>query len=163
MEQAHFYWRPVNLAYSGYHNLDKHSRTEFIFNHFEVNQGICSKTHLIRSLHNYYAQHEPAVKENYGTFDSTPTTFVVAKAADEREVHAFLQRFREIAAGGSRFERVPVKHCKQNMWVCKPASLNQGKGIEIFKQSKEITDFVFGKKDSLCVVQKYIEKPLLYK
>ena len=41
--------------------------------------------------------------------------------------------------------------------------MNQGRGIEIFKTAKEITDFVFGKKDSLCVVQKYIERPLLYK
>jgi len=48
------------------------------------------------------------------------------------------------------------------MWVVKPASLNQGRGIEVFRTSKEITDFIFSKKESFWVVQKYIERPLLY-
>jgi hypothetical protein len=43
-----------------------------------------------------------------------------------------MQRFREIASGGSKNERVPLKHCVENMWVVKPAALNQGRGIEVF-------------------------------
>ena len=49
------------------------------------------------------------------------------------------------------------------MWVIKPAALNQGRGIEVLKNLKDITEFIFRKKDNSWVVQKYIEKPLLYK
>ena len=40
-----------------------------------------------------------------------------------------MHRFKEITNGGSRHERMPVRHNEKNMWVIKPAALNQGKGI----------------------------------
>ena len=47
------------------------------------------------------------------------------------------------------------------MWLVKPANLNQGKGIEVFKVLKDILDFLAKKPlNSYWVVQKYIEKPL---
>lgn len=51
------------------------------------------------------------------------------------------------------------------MWVVKPAALNQGRGIEVFRKMKDIVDFIYNKdqKESFWVVQKYIEKPFLYK
>jgi tubulin---tyrosine ligase len=51
------------------------------------------------------------------------------------------------------------------MWVVKPAALNQGKGIEVMKNLRDITEFIFQKnqKDSFWVIQKYIEKPFLYR
>ena len=49
------------------------------------------------------------------------------------------------------------------MWLVKPAAMNQGKGIEIFKNLMEIQSFIGTKtQNSLFVVQKYLEKPLLY-
>jgi tubulin monoglycylase TTLL3/8 len=49
------------------------------------------------------------------------------------------------------------------MWLVKPANLNQGRGIEIFRTLKQILTFLGSKPlNSLWVVQKYIEKPLLY-
>ena len=48
----------------------------------------------------------------------------MSQAADERENFLFLQRYREIQTGGSQMERVPNKHCQENMWVVKPAALN---------------------------------------
>jgi hypothetical protein len=49
------------------------------------------------------------------------------------------------------------------MWLVKPANLNQGRGIEIFRSLKQILSFLGSKPlNSLWVVQKYIEKPLLY-
>lgn len=38
------------------------------------------------------------------------------------------------------------------MWVVKPAALNQGRGIEVFRNSKDITEFIFSKRDSFWVV-----------
>jgi len=51
------------------------------------------------------------------------------------------------------------------MWVVKPAALNQGRGIEVFRNLRDITEFIYQKnqKESFWVVQKYIEKPFLYK
>lgn len=76
-----------------------------------------------------------------------------------------MHRFRELINGGSKNERVPVKHCQENMWIVKPAALNQGRGIEVFTKLRDITEFIFQKnqQESFWVVQKYIEKPFLYK
>ena len=50
------------------------------------------------------------------------------------------------------------------MWVVKPSSLNRGRKIGIFKHLKNIQDYIFASNSSVrdWVVQKYIEKPLLY-
>ena len=94
LDQADFYWRPVNLSFAGYHYLDKLTKSRFILNHFEVINGICTKTQLIKSLNSYYDSNEAAKKENYSTFDSTPTTFVLARTGDDREIYWFLHRHR---------------------------------------------------------------------
>jgi hypothetical protein len=52
----------------------------------------------------------------------------------------------------------------ENMWLIKPANDNQGRGIEVFKNNYEdIKKFLLSKNPrSYWVVQKYIERPLLY-
>ena len=74
----------------------------FIFNHFEVNRGICTKTMLIKSLTTYYENNETAVNAKYTVFDTTPTTFVIARNVDDHEINRFMHRFREISRGGSK-------------------------------------------------------------
>jgi phosphoribosylamine-glycine ligase len=54
-----------------------------------------------------------------------------------------MHRFKEITNGGSRHERMPVRHNEKNMWVIKPAALNQGKGIQVMSNLTEITNFLF--------------------
>lgn len=51
------------------------------------------------------------------------------------------------------------------MWVVKPAALNQGRGIEVFHRLRDIMEFIYTKneKEAFWVVQKYVEKPFLYK
>lgn len=49
------------------------------------------------------------------------------------------------------------------MWLLKPASLNQGRGIEVSKNMRDIVETIQKKKDLYWVIQKYIERPFLYK
>ena len=100
---------------------------------------------LIKSLTAYYENNETASNAKYTVFDTTPTTYVIARNVDDHEINKFMHRFREISRGGSKYERVPVKHCVSNMWLVKPASLNQGRGIEIFKNMRDISEFIFQK------------------
>lgn len=74
----------------------------------------------------------------------------------------FLQRYRALAAGKTDAEQLPAKHCAQNMWLLKPAFLNQGRGIEVFKdlgRLRSIMAQASGRHD--WILQKYLEKPLL--
>jgi hypothetical protein len=89
IETTDFFWRQVNLGFSGYDKVDKRlttNSTPLIFNHFEVIRGICTKTNLIKSLKSYYEGLEAAKAAHYTLFDTTPTTFVIARATDDRDI-----------------------------------------------------------------------------
>ena len=62
-------------------------------------------------MRKYYESNEQAIKNGYTLFDTTPTTFVISGEPGERDLHSFDKRFRELANGGSRHEKVPFKHC----------------------------------------------------
>jgi len=47
-------------------------------------------------------------------------------------------RFKDISRGNAPREKIPLKHCINNIWLVKPASANQGRGIEIFSSLDEI-------------------------
>jgi len=60
-------------------------------------------------------------------------------------------------------EYMPSKHCEQNLWLLKPANMNQGRGIEIIRNIRELRASMSAKPaHSQWVLQKYIEKPMLY-
>jgi hypothetical protein len=44
----------------------------------------------------------------------------------------------DVAKGFCSDERTPFKHTLKNLWLVKPDNLNQGRGIEIFKNIKDI-------------------------
>jgi hypothetical protein len=57
-----------------------------------------------------------------------------------------------------------MKHCANNIWLVKPAAANQGRGIEIFNELNDIVKFIGSRPKYSCwVVQKYVERPLLFK
>jgi hypothetical protein len=66
------------------------------------------------------------VEQHYSIFESTPTTFLVLSDCQDNEYHSFIRRFKELATGSSTKEKLPHKHCAQNVWLVKPAALNQG-------------------------------------
>lgn len=106
------------------------------------------------------------MQESYSVFDSTPTSFIIVNERGDKGYLQFERRYKELqrGGGGTKNERVPVKHCTHNMWLLKPASLNQGRGIEIYRSCKDLYETVLRKSNQhqQWVVQKYIERPLLY-
>jgi hypothetical protein len=127
IETANLFWKQLNFTFLAYDKFDtrsSHDGVPLIFNHMEVNRGICTKTGLVRSLKSYYANLPAAVQANYSVFDSTPTSFVVARATDDSEISPMMHRFNQLAKGGTNKERMPWKHCESNMWLVKPANAN---------------------------------------
>ena len=117
----------MNLHSEGYIKMSK--RPALVLNHFEYTQGITTKGKLIYSLKQYYEGNKHASQNGYTVFDTTPTTFVLQKYLNAKDTASFLHRFKELSLGGSKHERVPYKHCSQNVWLVKPIGGNQGRGI----------------------------------
>lgn len=63
---------------------------------------------------------------NYTIFDSTPTSFLLTAGVDDNEYANFVARYRDIVKQSFTKECIPAKHCEANMWLVKPANLNQG-------------------------------------
>lgn len=115
---------------------------------------------LIRSLRKYYS----SISTTYNVFDTMATSFVLDSNYEENEYSLFLQRYKELSQNLYLKERMPSKHCKHNMWILKPANMNQGQGIHIVTNLKELKAAINGKQgNSSWIVQKYIERPLLYR
>ena len=102
---------------------------------------------------------------HYTVHESVPSTFVVLPDCHDAEYQAFVKHFHDLEKGVYKREKVPAKHCADNLWLIKPAAMNQGRGIEIFKNDLPAMKRFLETKpaNSYWVVQKYIEKPLLYR
>ena len=134
-----------------------------LVNQFLNTRGLTTKTGLTRSLTSYYLCNAQAVRADYTAFESMSTTFLLTSGVENEEYANFLKRFKEIAKRKFFRERVPQKHCQQNMWIVKPANENQGRGIQVFDQLERIKEFLAQKQEnSYFIVQKYIDNPLLY-
>lgn len=116
------------------------------------------------TLRKFYSHCPEAVSAHYTIYDTTPTTFIVQSSLNDPEYTALVQKFNEISAKNFSKEKVPPKHCSENVWLIKPCAQNQGKGIEFFRNNlMDMKKYLQSKPPfSHWVVQKYIERPLLY-
>lgn len=132
-----------------------------LVNHFSTIRCLTVKTGLLRSLVTFYNA------AGLDPFEVTPTTFIVknarsAQRGDGSDYSAFLLRFKELGKGVYGNERLPAKHCVRNMWIVKPAALNQGRGIQVFSEIGKIKQHLHNvPDDEEWLVQKYIERPFL--
>jgi len=133
-----------------------------VYNHLSNHKELTTKTGLLKNLREYYSVNDSALSSNYQAFDTLPTSFLLTGQVEDSELQSFINRFNEISTMRSNKERLPIKHCMKNIWIIKPAALNQGKGIELCRNLNVILKKMRDKPNgSLWVVQKYIEKPLL--
>jgi len=107
-------------------NSTRDPEKHLIINHLDNIRGICTKDGLIYSLRRYYTASNEAKSFNYNVYDTTPTTFVVQGSCLDKEYSGFLHRFQEIASHVTLREKVPAKHCEENVWLIKPCFQNQG-------------------------------------
>ena len=91
----------------------------------------------------YYMSNEAATKAGYAVFDSMPTTFLIDKVSNDNQLSLLNMRFKEIALGNFQYESMPSKHCTSNVWLVKPTYMNQGRGIGVFRNLREITEYIF--------------------
>lgn len=117
-----------------------------VHNHLENNRIITTKPGLIRSLRHFYQTHELPILSGYQVHDTIATSFIITAHCEDIEYQNFLARYEEIHNGYSNKERTPAKHCTKNMWLIKPAALNQGKGIEVCRSLKEIKSILQSKR-----------------
>lgn len=161
-----FIWKPdhsYSPPQSGPFPQDFPHHKYLIYNHLSNHKEITTKTGLLKSLRSYYTTCEQAILNSYQVHDSLPTSFIITPNLEDYEYQFFITRFNELQNRRSNKERIPVKHCAKNIWLIKPAALNQGKGIEICSSLRDIIKSLRAKQSSqLWVVQKYIEKPLLF-
>lgn len=130
LEEADVIWRPVGYAKKSFSSLAKASKARdvpIVYNHIEGLKQITTKTGLIHALKEFYESNPLSAEHEYTLFDSTPTTFIIDDAELPGNYLSLLQRYKEISQGIFRRERVPEKHCRRNMWIVKPADLNQGR------------------------------------
>ncbi|KAK4879445.1 hypothetical protein RN001_007591 [Aquatica leii] len=139
-DQWNLWWKTSGFPIS-------HHRTLYAWqyiNHIPKGSAICRKDNLARYL--------KCMRKVYGSiYDFSPAGYNLP--LEYTKLAAECSRSRPIsvkeAVGDERhFDDKPV-------WICKPVSQSQGRGIFLFRKLSELTY------DSNTIVQRYIERPLL--
>lgn len=127
-------------------------------NHLECNYFIGNKKALFYNLKQYY----DLLGKN--VFDIIPLTYHIKHGTTDPQYEAFTKEFKRLAK-----ERTAKKELK-NVWIVKPGELsNRGQGITVIDEIYELNNILkkkekhFNGTEKTYIVQKYIEKPLLYK
>lgn len=160
IEKCHFVWKPFNFyERRTQQKIDKrllrqnNNSNPFILNHFETLKTIGTKSGLVRSLKNYYANSAMARQHGYTEFDTTPTTYLITTRIKDEQLEGLTTRYQMLSKGIDSRERLPMKHCEKNIWLVKPTNMNQGRGIEIFSDLDKMLHFINTRSSgTLCVV-----------
>nr|XP_018900507.1 PREDICTED: probable tubulin polyglutamylase TTLL2 [Bemisia tabaci] len=123
------WWRTNGFPASHYRQLKKWQFT----NHIPKGSAICRKDNLTRCL--------KCMKKVFGTI------FAFSPAAYNLPLD-----YTKLV---SEYSRQKNGEQSEDVWICKPVGLSQGRGITLFKKLSELVY------DSHAVVQKYIKNPLL--
>ncbi|GAB6029384.1 Tubulin tyrosine ligase-like, member [Chamberlinius hualienensis] len=126
---------------------------EQMFNHIPNTHLLSNKLCLLRCLQDYSALQIPSRKTGLRFHDFVPETYRLDLKQDQ---YMYSQR-----------------HKNGEVWICKPAMLNQGKGIFIARSYEELKEKLkvmeteeqvkthFSKPTNVRVIQRYISAPLL--
>ena len=125
-------------------------------NHFERNYFLGNKKALFYSMKKYYELNDK------NPFEFIPITFHISKGIDDPEYAKFLQLYFTLDEKKKKKEIM-------NIWILKPGEFtNRGKGISVCSSLDDVKIRLKGKekcrngKYHTFILQKYIEKPLLY-
>ncbi|KAL4466557.1 hypothetical protein ABPG72_010608 [Tetrahymena utriculariae] len=167
LSEIDFIWSPNSLSTKEYEKIveleKKNPNHQIVINHFENNQSLTTKSDMIKALNSHYRKNSDAQKGGYNVFHSIPATYVLIVGVNSNDQRDFQIKFNEISKSNFKRCTLPEKHCSNNIWILKPDNMSQGKGIEIFQSLKAILSFLHYKPAfSKWVIQKYIERPLLY-
>jgi tubulin--tyrosine ligase len=75
--------------------------------------------------------------------------YMITSLPNDPEFLEFKKKFKQIDRGYYHNERMAPKHLQQNFWLLKPSNLNQGKGIEIFNNLKQLGLYLQGKPNDM--------------
>lgn len=128
-------------------------------NHQENNFHLSNKKAIFYNMKCYYE----ALGQN--PFDNLPLTFHIKEGDSDKEFAKFMEAFTN-PENNSVMEKYP---CLGNsLWIVKPGeNTNRGCGINVSRDLNQIRSIinntmVYGRKRTY-IIQKYLEKPLLYK
>ena len=80
-----------------------------------------------------------------------PTSYIIKADLQELEYRQFAIHYKEIRIKSFSKEKMPAKHCAENMWLIKPAALNQGRGIAVCRHWEHIMQVLQSKSmHSVC-------------
>ena len=65
-------------------------------------------------------------KARYNVWSTTATSFILMAGVEDTEYLNFIDRFKELSKQNFSKETLAPKHCIENIWLLKPANMNQG-------------------------------------
>ena len=96
-------------------------------------------------------------------YDTIPLTFIVNSNLFSKEFLNFVKIFNELENGYQSSKKLPIKHCKNNIWIIKQSIRNDSQRNELFNKLNDIKEFISSRPPkTLWLIQKYLEAPLFF-
>jgi tubulin polyglutamylase TTLL1/tubulin monoglycylase TTLL3/8 len=127
-----------------------HPEHQKLHNRLEFNECLSNKKDLLSTMNLYYKT------LNKNIFEKLPLSFSVINDSDPI--------FKDFLKIHSKLEkRKQFKTSFKNIWIVKPGEYtNRGQGIQVCRSLPEIISILKSESSKSYILQKYIEKPLLF-